>query len=438
MNSTRETAVRLVEQVCNGGAYTNLLLSKYLRENNLTDLDRRFLTELVYGTVKAWGTLDWYLAKFVNQPLNKIEPLVLSDLRVAVFQILYLEKVPASAAVNEAVELAKKLANPGAAKLVNGVLRNFLRQQKEIEFPQNEAERIALTLWHPKDLVKKWLKYYGREETIALCNFNNSSAPLCLRVNTLKTTKEQLGVELEKLGVEFVFSKLAKDGIVCKKIPNLGMMLDKLAGQFYIQDESSMLVAELLAPQPGQKILDLCAAPGGKTTHITQIMNNQGSILACDIHSHKLPLIENNAQGLGISIIETKLHDATELNEEFIDSFDGVLVDAPCSGLGVLRRRAEARWKKTRDVIKVFPPLQSSILNNGAKYVKENGKLVYSTCTIEQSENHYVVAKFLEEHPNFKLVSERQLLPQRDGVDGFYMALLRRKGQGIGRKRISN
>lgn len=427
MDNTREIAVRLVEQVCNGGAYTNLLLSKYLRENNLTDLDRRFLTELVYGTVKAWGTLDWYLQKFLKQPLNKLEPFVAADLRVAVFQIMYLEKVPASAAVNEAVELAKKLANPGAAKLVNGVLRNFLRQQKEIEFPQNEAERLALTLWHPKELVKKWLKHYGREETVALCNFNNSSAPLCLRVNTLKTTREQLGAELEQLGVEFVFSKLARDGIVCKKVPSLGMMLDKLAGQFYIQDESSMLVAELLAPQQGQRILDLCAAPGGKTTHLAQFMENKGSIIACDIHHHKLPLIECNAKGLGINIIATKLQDATELNEEFIDSFDGVLVDAPCSGLGVLRRRAEARWKKTRDVIKVFTPLQSSILNNGAKYVKKNGKLVYSTCTIEQSENHYVVAKFLEEHPNFELVSERQLLPQRDGVDGFYMALLRRK-----------
>ena len=426
MNNTREIAVRLVEQVCNGGAYTNLLLSKYLRENNLPDLDRRFLTELVYGTVKAWGTLDWYLRLFLKQPLNKLESLVLADLRVAVFQIMYLEKVPESAAVNEAVELAKKLANPGAAKLVNGVLRNFLRQQKEIELPQNEAERLALTLWHPKELVKKWLKYYGMEETVALCNFNNSSAPLCLRVNTLKTTKEQLGVELEKLGVEFAFSKLVRDGIVCKKVPNLSLMLDKLAGQFYIQDESSMLVAELLAPQQGQKILDLCAAPGGKTTHLAQLMENKGRVIACDVHEHKLPLIEANAKGLGINIIETKLHDATVLNEKFIDSFDGVLVDAPCSGLGVLRRRAEARWKKTRDVIKVFPPLQSSILNNGAKYVKKNGKLVYSTCTIEQSENHYVVVKFLEEHPNFELVSERQLLPQRDGVDGFYMALLMR------------
>lgn len=427
MRSTREVAVRLVEQVFQGGAYSNLLLNKCLREQNFSDLDRKFLTELVYGTVKACGTLDWYLAQVVTQPLTKLETLILADLRVALFQILYMDRVPSAVAVDEAVKVAKSVANFGAAQLVNGVLRNFLRRQEEFQLPDKEADRLALTLWHPKELVKKWLKYYGSEAVQTLCEFNNSPAPVCLRTNTLKLTREALGAKLQNLGVEFEFSKIAPEGIVCKNIPSLQQMLQNCAGDFYIQDESSMLVAPLLAPEPGDKVLDLCSAPGGKTTHLAQLMQNQGCVVACDIHPHRLQLMEENAKNLGISIIETRLNDGTVRNEDFVGAFDKVLVDAPCSGLGVLRRRAEARWRKKRADLKIFPPLQSAILAQAAEYVKAGGVMVYSTCTIEQSENHYVVEKFLTEHQDFSLVSEKQLLPHIDGVDGFYLAKLVKK-----------
>lgn len=427
MVSTRETAVRLVEQVFQGGAYSNLLLNKYLREHNLSPLDRKFLTELVYGTVKACGTLDWYLSQVVTQPLTKLEPLVLADLRVALFQILYMDRVPAAVAVDEAVKVAKVVANFGAAQLVNGVLRNFLRQKDTFVLPDKEADRLALELWHPKELVKKWLKYYGVEATEKLCKFNNSPAPLCLRTNTLKLSREALATKLQSLGVELELSKLAPEGIVCRNVPSLTELLKTCAGDFYIQDESSMLVAPLLAPQPGDKVLDLCSAPGGKTTHLAQLMENQGLIVACDVHPHRLQLLEENAKVLGITIIQTQLNDGTVRNEDFVGAFDKVLVDAPCSGLGVLRRRAEARWRKKRGDLKIFPPLQSAILAQAAEYLKPGGTLVYSTCTIEQSENHYVVAKFLEEHGDFQLISEQQLLPQVDGVDGFYLAKLVKK-----------
>lgn len=424
MVNVRLEAVRLVQRVFQEGAYTNILLNQYFHGRELEDLDRRFLTELVYGTVKAKGTLDWYLEQVIDRPLGKVEPLVLADLRVGMFQILYMDKVPEAAAVHEAVEVAKAVANPGVGQFVNGVLRSFLRKRETINLPDKEAERLGIEFWHPKELVKKWLKYYGREATEKLCAFNNAPAPLCIRVNTLKCTREELAEELKGLDVEFTLSKLAADGIVCSRIPSMSVLQKKLAGKFYVQDESSMLVAALLAPHSGDRVLDLCAAPGGKTTHLAQLMQNKGEVVACDVHPHKLPLIETNARSLGIDIIKTELNDATKLREDFLGGFDKVLVDAPCSGMGVLRRRAEARWCKKREDLKVFPPLQLSILANAAQYVKSGGVLVYSTCTIEQSENHYVVAKFLEEQPQFHLELEKQLLPQVDGVDGFYMARL--------------
>lgn len=426
MFNVRGEAVKLVKKVLFDGAYTNILLNQFLQKNSFDDRDRRFLTQLVYGTVKVSGTLNWYLKKLVRVPLIKLEPFVLVDLQVALFQVLFLEKVPVSAAVNEAVELAKEFANLGAAKMVNGVLRNFLRKKDEFIFPNDEAEQIAIKYWHPKFLVKKWLKYYGKENTIKICEFNNAPALITLRVNALRSTRDDLLNEFEKLGMDAAKGEICEDAIILNNFSSLDVLYKNFLGKFYIQDESSMLVARMFAPQKGQKILDLCAAPGGKTTHLAELMHNNGEIFACDIHSHKLNLINVNAQNLGISIIKTLLNDATILNENFVDKFDGVLVDVPCSGLGVLRRRVELRWRRDRENLKIFPPLQKTILETASKYVKKNGTLLYSTCTIEQSENHYVVEDFLTKHPEYILQEERQLLPYIDHVDGFYMAKMQR------------
>lgn len=428
MLNARGVAVKLVTAVMDDGAYTNIELNKCLRSSDFDDKDRRFLTELVYGTIKSCNILDWYLNKLVNCPTKKIEPLVLNVLRVAVFQLLYLERVPAAAVVDEAVKLAKIFSNPGAAQMVNGVLRNFLRKKNQFVLPDNVVDRMALTLWHPRFLVKKWLKYYGVEDTEKLCIFNNEPASLSIRVNTLQIARDALIQELKDNGVEAKKSTISADGIILEKHQNLKNLYDRVGGKFYIQDESSMLVAELLAPERGQKILDLCAAPGGKTTHLAQLMQDKGEIIACDIYPHKLELIKNNAQELGINIIKTQLNDATVLNTDFVDRFDAVLVDAPCSGLGVLRHRAEIRWRRTQENLKVFPPLQTAILTNAAQYVHKDGFLVYSTCTIEQSENHYIMTDFLQKHGNFHLISERQLLPQTDNTDGFYLAKMQRIG----------
>ena len=441
--TARGAAALVLRMVLEDGAYTNIALNQYLRGSRLSDLDRRLATELVYGTVKALGTLDWYLAQCVTRPLDKVQSEILCVLRMSAYQLLYMERIPASAACNEAVKLARSISNEGSAKFVNGVLRGLLRKQAagELTFPDSEkddAGYLALKYYHPRWLVKRWLGPWGKEGTERLLAFDNSAAPVCLRTNTLVTTRAELLQSLTELGAEVRASEWSADGIVCEKLPSLHALMEALPKHFYIQDESSMLVAPLLATAPGLRVLDLCSAPGGKTTHIAQLMQNKGEIIACDVHEHKLELIAENAKRLDITCIEPMLNDATVERSEWVKAFDRVLVDAPCSGMGVLRRRAEARWRKQRKDLKLFPPLQLAILEQAVKYVKDGGRLVYSTCTIEQSENHYLIEEFLAKHSEWQrvafkhprtgaVVEELQLLPQNDGIDGFYICVLERK-----------
>ena len=252
------------------------------------------------------------------------------------------------------------------------------------------------------------------------------------------TTRDKLLADLTEMGAQVRASEWSPYGIVAEHLPSLHTLLAALPQHFYIQDESSMLVAPVLAPQPGMRVLDMCSAPGGKATHVAQLMQDKGEVIACDIHEHKLELIAENAARLGMKSVKALQNDALQLRSEWLGAFDRVLVDAPCSGLGVLRRRAEARWRKQRKDLKLFPPLQLAILKNAAQYVKDGGTLVYSTCTIEQSENHYLVEEFLAQHPEWQRVEfthpltgeqvqELQLLPQNDGIDGFYICKLMKK-----------
>ncbi len=443
--TARQMALEIICSVIDGGAYANIALNKALRAKKYDDRDRRFITELVYGTVKAKGTLDWLLSQLSSRPLNKIDKVILNILRMGVYQLFYLDKVPASAACNESTELAKAASHAGTAKFVNGIMRSAVRSREAgtIVFPaydENRAQNIALTEFHPEWLVKRWLNQFGEEETKALCIYDNLPPVLSLRVNTLKTTRAALMKELAAEGFAAEASKWCDDGIVCTKTSGLNALLEKYPDAFYMQDESSMLVAHILNPQPGMTVLDVCAAPGGKTTHLAQLMQNKGKIYAFDIHSHKIELIKENAARLGIDIIEPVLQDASVFKPEWAEAADCVLVDAPCSGLGVLRRRAEARWRKSRKDLKVFPPLQKSILKNAARYVKPGGRLVYSTCTLEPEENTMLIKEFLASNPGFEyaefkhplggeILNELQLLPQRDGIDGFYICAMRRKEQ---------
>ena len=438
-DTARQIALEVICAVIDGGAYANIALNKTLRTKKTDDRDRRFITELVYGTIKAKGTLDWLLSQLSARPLTKIDKVILNILRMGLYQIFYLDKVPASAACNESTELAKSASHAGAAKFVNGILRSAVRGREAgtLLFPDKSAD-AALTKLHPLWLVKHWVKQFGEEETEKLLDYNNLPPVLSLRTNTLKTTRSSLLEVLQAAGFEAVPSKWCEEGIICTKTAGLNALMEKATDAFYMQDESSMLVAHAVCPQPGMTVLDLCAAPGGKTTHLAQLMQNKGRIYACDIHPHKMELIKENAVRLGIDIIEPVLMDASVFKPEWAETADCVLVDAPCSGFGVLRRRAEARWRKNKKDLKVFPPLQKSILQNAARYVKPGGRLIYSTCTLEQAENKLLVSEFLNANTEFayagfrhpltgETINELQLLPQHDNVDGFYICVMRRK-----------
>ena len=413
--NAREVALNILNEVYTQQAYANISLSRHLQKNQLSDQDRRFITELVYGTVKAGDTLLWILKKFVNRPLNKIEPTIINILRLGIYQIVFMDKIPESAACNEAVNLAKKYSNQGSAKFVNGVLRNLIRQPEKYAMPTgNKASELAIGEQHPLWLVKKFIHTFGSEAAIKLCQFNNTNAPLVLRTNTLKTTRQELITELINAGCEVIPSKLAPEGIICKTHTSLNQLAPLQNGFAQVQDESSMLVAHVVDPKPNEFIIDTCSAPGGKTTHMAT---------------------------LGINIIEPKLLDAREIGNQYKNQADKVLVDAPCSGMGVLRRKPDSRWNKTAEIFEELPPLQLAILESAALAVKPQGVLVYSTCTIMPQENIEIINQFLAKHPEFVLEDIRkylpfktkskektlQLMPYKDNTDGFFIARMYKK-----------
>ena len=441
MDKARDTAIKIMNEVHENGAYANVALTRQLRKADLDDTDRRFVTELVYGAVKAGDTLDWILRRYVNRPLRKIPPMIREILRLGLYQIFYLDKVPASAACNTAVELAKKYSHPGTVKFVNAVLRTAVREPEKAKFPDGKGhatEGLALASQHPYWLVKRWVKAFGFEETQALCDFDNGQPLLSVRANTLKADRDTLLAALKEAGAEAEPSKWTPEGVIITAHGSLDRLQPLQDGLCQVQDESSMLVAHVVDPQPGEFIIDCCSAPGGKTTHLAALMQDKGRILAGDIYEHKLDRIQENADRLGISIIGTQLLDAREVGHSYPGQADRVLVDAPCSGLGVLRRKPDARWNKTEAEIGELPALQHEIIESAAAAVKPGGILVYSTCTIEPAENQAIVEAFLARHPQFQLEQTGdylpvkrpeamvQLYPQRDGTDGFFIARMRR------------
>ncbi len=443
----REIALKILNTVENNGAYANIALAQELNrqahQGQLADQDRRFITELVYGTVKTGATLDWMLSCYLSRPLNKVAPIIKNILRLGMYQLFYLEKVPASAACNQAVELAKKYGHAGTVKFVNGVLRNAARSPEKVVYPNKEKQPVkylALRYYHPEWLIKRWVKRLGAAACEELCQINNTIPPLSIRTNTIKTNRDALLTRLTEEGVVCQASNWTPEGIICHEHPSLATLQSLQAGLFQVQDESSMLVAHILDPQPGEFIIDACGAPGGKTTHIAALMNNTGLVLSTDIYEHKLALTRENAERLALTSIETKALDAVNLGTEFPLKADRVLVDAPCSGLGVLRRKPDSRWRKSEEIFRDLPRLQAAILASAAQCVKPGGVLVYSTCTTEPVENQDIVNKFLEAHPTFTLditgqylpVNKRhetmlQFWPHTDGIDGFFIARMTRQ-----------
>ena len=405
MDRARFSAIKTVYAVQTEGAFSNVALAQILRKEKLSDIDRRFCTELVYGTIKAGASLDWKISKYVNRPLDKIDAKILAVLRVGMYQIFFLDRVPNSAAVNESVEIAKKFVNIGASKFVNGVLRSAVREPQKSDFPNDDSiETLALQTFHPAWLVKLFVEEFGLETAKKICATNNIEPPLCLRVNFLKSSRAEILAALKKFGAVAEESKLVPEGIICRSHGALDTFKPLKIGLCQVQDESSMLAARWLNPAENDFVIDCCAAPGGKATHIAELMKNRGRIIAADIFEMKLQHIKENAARLGIKIIEPVLLDAREIGKKFFNQADKVLIDAPCSGLGVIRRKADLRWKKSFAEIAELPKLQAEILASAANAVKRGGTLIYSTCTIIRRENESIVENFLKLNKNFKSV----------------------------------
>lgn len=428
MDKVRLAATKILYNVVAKGAWSNVELAQMLRQEKFSDLDRKFCTELVYGAVKMGASLDWKIAKYVTRPLATVDEKILAVLRIGFYQIFFLSRVPNSAAVNESVELSKQFCGLWESKFVNAVLRSAVRNIHKSDFPSgNDLKTLALIKFHPLWLVKLFAEEFGLDAAKKILDFDNTDPPLCLRVNFLKTTREDILDALKTLGFQATPSTFAPEGVICKGHGALDKFKALRNGLCQVQDESSMTAARILNPQPGEFVIDCCAAPGGKATHLAELMQNRGRIIAADIYDTKLKHIRQNAERLGIKIIEPILIDARKIGEKFFEQADKVLVDAPCSGLGVLRRKADLRWKKNPNELNHLPALQEKILSGAAKTLKSGGTLLYSTCTILRRENEEVVEKFLAANEDFQLVEMKTLLPHVTNTDGFFYAKLIKK-----------
>lgn len=439
----RKIALNILVDIEKNAAFSNITINKYLKKNKVSSLDRRFISQLVYGVLENKQYLDYIVRNLSKTKINKIQIEILNILRLGLYQIIFLEKIPESAAVNESVKLAKKV-NFRLSGFVNGILRSFLRERDSIKLPKyedNPVEHLSLKYSHPEWLVNKWVDDYGIDFTKELLEANNQVPNLTIRTNTLRATRDELIDELNRDGVVCQRGEITPEAII---IQSMKEGLDNLKpfnnGLFQVQDESSMLVSHVLKPREGQFILDVCSAPGGKSTHIAQLMNNKGKILSRDIHEHKLDLIKENCERLGISIVNTEKFNALKLDKGLLSSADKVLVDAPCSGFGIIRRKPEIRYFKEYKHIIELSKMQIKMLSMSSKYVKNGGELLYSTCTIQDEENENVIKEFLRQNDNFALMDVNsylpeslhskkeylQLYPNITNTDGFFICKMKR------------
>lgn len=440
IQNPRQLAVITLNELEEQGDFLREVLDFHLRKNDLSPLDQGLYTEIVYGTVRMQRNLDYVISLFSSRPLKKITPSILNVLRSAVYQILYLERVPAHAVVNEAVKNARIFGHEGVAKFTNGILRQIIRGREGIQYPDLQSdpmEHLGLKYSFPSWIIEHWFSWLGQDETAALCRALNEAPTMHIRVNTLKTSVEDLKGYFEGQGVSSLPGVFAPDVLEVNPA-HLVVKDSALAqGMYYVQDESSALAGHALQVRAGQTVYDLCSAPGGKTTHLAQLMKNEGKIIAFDINPSRLKLVEENAARLGVTNIETRTGDAaTDLG---LAPAPRVLVDAPCSGLGTMRHRPDIRWRKTPQDIQELPTLQKKILGQAAKAVAPGGLLLYSTCTLTKDENDDVAEWFLQHHPDFEGASfpdwfpktqreawKRTVLPHRHGLDGFFLAVFRK------------
>ena len=456
--NARSVALECLLTLSHSSASIASVVDKAFGRYAIDGRERRLVNGLVYGVIRWQKQLDWVLDQFIN-PRFQLNAKHRNILRLGAFQLLHLDGIPAHAAIFETVQLATshRRKSSGGRKttgFINAVLRSVQREGTSVAYPPldaNPTEHIAFSLSYPTWLVKRWLQTRGVSWTLAFCRASNQTAPLAFRVNTLLTQREEVCQSLKMKGLPASLSKIAPDGIA---LENRTITTFDTAGELtlkdilnrndvYVQDESAMLVAPLLSPEDARFIVELCAAPGGKTTHLAHLMKNTGKIIAVDVSGKKIALLQKNCRRLDAHNVETRVMDATKADLEFIKTADAVLIDAPCSGFGTLRRHPDIRWNKTLKQVRSLSKIQYNLLKNAAAHIKPGGILVYSTCSIEPMENEEVIQRFLADFPMYRIENARHFLPDvpanaitpegfvqtfphEHGVDGAFAARLRR------------
>lgn len=427
MKNPREKALQIINDVLYKGAFLEESL-EILKKSNIDERDYNFIKEITTGVIRNRTYLDYVIKINSRVKIKRIHKIILSILEMAIYQMYFLDKVPDYSIVDESVNLAKIYGNKGSISFTNGILRSISKKDAPQVKIEDSIDNLSTFYSHPKFYTEYFYKNYGEEFTKTLLKANNEMPPFTIRVNTLKTNKSDLMSNLKELSFEIeetvydnALNILNPKGIIDTKY------FDE--GHFYVQDLGSILVASFLNPRENSSLLDLCAAPGGKTTHLAELMSNTGEIMACDKSQGKIKLIQENAKRLGVKNIETRVNDARVLNKDFIDKFDYVLVDAPCSGTGLYRKKPDIKWNKDLEDIKSLAEIQLEILDKAKDYVKDGGELLYSTCSLSKIENEDVVNKFLENNKNFKIKKIRnrevlKLFPSTDGSDGFSITLM--------------
>ncbi|MXZ00394.1 16S rRNA (cytosine(967)-C(5))-methyltransferase RsmB [Candidatus Poribacteria bacterium] len=457
MTNARKVALECLLTLSRSSVSIASVVDSAFKRWKVAGRERRLINGLVYGVIRWQKQLDWVLDQFIH-PRFQLDARHRNILRLGAFQLLHLDGVPAHAAIFETVQLATSHLRKGkgrkTAGFINAVLRSVQREGATLTYPQLEThptEHIAFSLSYPTWLVQRWLETRGVSWTLAFCRASNQIAPLALRVNTLLTKREDVCQSLAANGIVATASEIAPDGIA---FGNRAMTAFDTAGEetlkdilnredIYVQDESAMLVPYLLSPADAKFIVDLCASPGGKTTHLAHLMGNAGKIVAVDVSAEKIDLLEKNCRRVGARNVETRVMDATKADLGFMRQADAVLIDAPCSGFGTLRRHPDIRWNKTLDQVRALSKIQYSLLKNAAQHIKPGGILVYSTCSIEPMENEGVVERFLTDYPIWTVENAQQFLPEvppsiitpqgfmqtfphEHGIDGAFAARLRR------------
>lgn len=435
----RKVAINILERIINEGAYSNIILSNELNNSDLSDKDKALVTEIVYGTLRRLKTIDTIIASFVKD-ISIMDKKILNILRVAVYQMNYLDKVPSYAACNEAVEEAKEISDKDS-KLVNGILRNFVKKEGKFDIVfRNKIDEIAFDLSFEPWMVRMFIKQYGEHEALEILEGLNNTPKMTVRVNSIKGDYEEVYEELEEAGYNI------EEGCICpeaisikggKGIENNQAFVD---GKITVQDESAMLISPLLDLEEGMKVLDLCCAPGGKTTHIGELLNNTGEVLGFDLHENKLELVKENYERLGITNIKLAQMDATKLDAKLVSYADRVLLDVPCSGIGIIRKKTEIKWTKKRKDLKEIVEVQREILENAWEYLKTGGVMVYSTCTLNKEENEENIKWFLSKHKDatiekvfigkganlcYDQMGTLTILPN-EYMDGFFVAKIKK------------